>query len=175
MHRTLAVSVLAATAATAVASAQEPGQLDRSGARLLAERAGQQVCLTLVEPRRDLRLRRCLLSARAGFIRTAYVDGTCTFGGTRLFGIAPRGTAKVNLSPTRTDGRTARQRLLRIPTRVDPAGGVAFVVRRSLAGTSGVTLTAYDARGERLVQRRLRTFPIAGCAAPPQVAVPGRR
>jgi hypothetical protein len=67
-----------------------------------------------------------------------------------------------------------RQRLLRIPTRVDPARGVAFVVRRSLAGSSDVTLTAYDARGERLAQRRLGTFPIAGCEAPPPVAVPDR-
>ena len=174
MRRFLAVSVVAATSVTAVASAQEPGQLDRSGARLLAERAGQQVCLTLVEPRRDLRLRRCLLSARAGFIRTAYVDGTCEFGGTRLFGIAPPGTVKVNLSPTRTGGRTVKQQLLRVPTRVDPARGVAFVVRTSLAGSSGVTLTAYDAQGERLVQRRLGRFAIAGCQPPPPVAVPDR-
>ena len=172
MHRTLVLSVLAATAATAVAAAQEPGQLDRSGARLLAERAGQRVCLTLVEPRRDLRLRRCLLSARAGFVRTSYVDGQCTFG-TRLFGIAPPGTRKLNLGPTRSGGAIARQRLLRVPTRVDPAGGVAFVVRRSLAGTSGVTLTAYDARGRRLVQRRLGTYSIAGCQAPPATPVAG--
>jgi hypothetical protein len=163
MHRTLVASVLVATSATTVASAQAPGQLDRSGARLLAEQAGTRVCLTLVEPARDLRLRRCLLSARAGFIRTAYVDRQCEYG-TRLFGIAPPGTAKVNLG---VGGRTTRLRVLRIPTRIDPARGVAFVVRRSLAGTSGATLTAYDARGDRLVQRKLRTFAIAGCAAPP--------
>ena len=172
MHRTLVVFVLVATTATTAAWAQAPGQLDRSGARLLAEQAGTRTCLTLVEPARDLRLRRCLLSARAGFIRTAYVAyfaRECDFG-SRLLGIAPPGTVKVNL---RVDGRMIRLPVLRIPTRIDPARGVAFVVRRSLEGTSGATLTAYDAQGDLLVQRTLQRFAIAGCVPPPKTPVAG--
>ena len=155
----LTAAVVATTAAVpAVAAA---GRLGSSGARLTGERAGERLCLTLTEPQADLRLRRCLLGARDGVIRTRYVDRTCDFG-TRLFGIAPPGTVKVNLGGVLRSGRPIALRHLRVPTRIHPAGGRAFVVRRSVAGTSP-TLTAYDAEGRRIAQKVFGPLPIAGC------------
>jgi hypothetical protein len=166
------VSVAAVLASSPAAfAADEGGRLDDSGARLLAERSGDRICQTLIEPDVRLRLRRCLLPAATGRIRTAYVDGQCDFG-TRLFGIAPPGTRKVNLSGLGSRApKPIRLRLFTIPRSMHPQGGVAFVVRRSLAGRSPV-LTAYDAAGTRLTQRDLGSFAIAGCAPPPMIAQP---
>jgi len=167
MRSLVVISALAALGAVGAAAAPaQDGRLDRSGSRLLAEQAGDRVCLTLREPAENLVLRRCLLPARAGHLRTAYAASLCGWG-TRLFAIAPPGTVKVNLGPVAVDDKPSRQRLLRIPRRLHPAGGVAFVVRRSLEGSSGVTLTAYGVRGERLAQRTLGKYPIAGCTSRP--------
>ena len=160
---------LLATTAAVVTTAAAPavaadGRLDSSGARLTGERSGEHLCLTLTEPQRDLRLRRCLLGARDGVIRSHYVhveyERQCDFG-TRLFGIAPPGTVKVNLGGVLRSGQPISLRLLRVPERIHPAGGRAFVVRRSLDGTNP-TLTAYDAEGRRIAQRDFR-FPAASC------------
>ena len=156
-----AIVLSLAIVATSAAPAAGAGRIDGSGARLLGERSGERLCLTLVEPRKDLRLRRCLLGARRGVIRTRYVDRTCDYG-TRLFGLAPRGTVKVNLGGVLRDGRPIVLRRFRVPKATHPARGVAFVVRRSLAGTNP-TFTAYDADGDRIAQRRLGPLPIAGC------------
>lgn len=158
----------------AAPAAGDGGRLDRKGSRLVADRAGDRVCLTLTEPRegRDLRLRRCLLPAAPKLVRSAYVDGQCDFG-TRLFGIAPRGTRKVNLSALDSSSpRPVRIRAFTIPGAVHPARGVAFVVRRSVAGLRP-TITAYDADGKRLAQRTFGPYAIAGCAEPPATPQPG--
>ena len=166
MRSTTFLIALGAAATVTSAAAAADGELDASGTRLLAEGRGARVCLTLVEPKEDLRLRRCLREAADDRFRTRYVARPCAFG-TRLFGVAPPGTNKVNLSNLVVDGRdvVVKVKLLRIPTRVQRAGGRAFVVRRSLEGTSGVTLTAYDRDGERLATRRLGTYPTASCQA----------
>jgi hypothetical protein len=155
----LSLSILAAAAVPAGAA----GRIDGSGARLTGERSGDRLCLTLTEPSKDLRLRRCLLGAGGGQIRTsfAYVEGRCDVG-PRLFGLAPRGTVKVNLGGVLDSGRPIALRTLRVPGSVHPARGVAFVVRRSLDGMSP-TLTAYGADGERLAQRRFDQIPSADC------------
>ena len=166
----LAITAAVATS-TAVPAVAAEGRLGPSGARLTGERSGERLCLTLVEPRADLRLRRCLLGARDGVIRSRYVDRTCDFG-TRLFGVAPPGAVKVNLGGVLRSGRPIDLRLLRVPERIHPAGGWAFVVRRSLAGTNP-TLTAYDAEGRRIAQRVFGPLPIAGCVVTKQ-PVPAR-
>lgn len=150
-----------AIVATSAGPAAGAGRIDGSGARLLGERSGKYLCLTLVEPRKDLRLRRCLLGARSGVIRTSYVDETCTFG-TRLFGLAPRGTVKINLGGVLKSGKPIVLRRFRVPASTHPARGVAFVVRRYIAGTSP-TITAYNADGERIAQRRFGPLPIPAC------------
>jgi hypothetical protein len=176
MRLPLLVITAAALSAAAVPAVAADGRLDSSGARLTGERSGEHLCLTLVEPSKDLRLRRCLLGARAGVIRTSYVfdpiaDGACDFE-TRLFGIAPRGTVKVNLGGVLPDGRAIALKRFGIPASRHPARGVAFVVRRNLAGTTP-TLTAYGADGQQLAQRKLGPFPIPGCVKL-KTPVPGR-
>ena len=177
LHRPALIAATSLSAAfvplAAAPAAEEHGRLDREGSRLVAADRGDRVCLILTEPRegRDLRLRRCLLPAAPRLIRSAYVDGQCEFG-TRLFGIAPRGTRTVNLGSL--DSSAAKPisiRAFTIPRSVHPAGGVGFVVRRSVAGLRP-TVTAYDAAGKRLAQRTFGPYAIAGCSTEPQVARP---
>ena len=167
-------ATLVAVSFAGVATAQDGGRLDASGTRLLAEGRGDRLCLTLVEPSDRLRLRRCLLPARPATVRVSIVS-SCRFG-TRLLGIAPRGTRQVNLGGI-SDGEgetvTIKLRALRIPTRVHPAGGAAFVARRELAG-GPLTLTAYDADRRVLAQRPLGPFPAATCVRT-EKAVPAPR
>ena len=168
--KVLAAALLVLSAAAAVATAQEGGRIDERGTRLLAEGAGDRLCLTLAEPR-GRPMRRCLLPARPGTVRVS-MNEACSYG-TRLFGIAPAGTRQVNLSGI-TDGRggtvTIKLRALRIPTRVHPGGGAAFIVRRSLAG-GPLTLTAYDADRRVIAQRALGPIPAPYCIEP-KTAVP---
>ena len=165
MSRRVLVSILVLLVVVALPAAAPGagGRLDGQGNRLLAEGRGDQACLTLVEPRIDLRLRRCLLGATAGEMRLRYVSRQCRFG-TRLFGIAEEGTRQVNLSVD--EGPATRVKVLRIPTRVQQGGGVAFVVRRSIAGARSVRLTAYDRDQRRLAQRTVFGFRKASCPAP---------
>ena len=159
-------AVLSLSILVAAAPAGAAGRIDGSGARLTGERSGDRLCLTLTEPSKDLRLRRCLMGARSGQIRAgfAFPEGRCDVG-QRLYGLAPRGTVKLNLGGVLPDGRPITLRTLRVPASVHPARGVAFVVRRSLDGTSP-TLTAYGADGERLAQRRFDQIPSAFCQEP---------
>ena len=171
MRLALLVTTAAVATTAAVPAVAAEGRLGSSGARLTGEPSGERLCLTLIEPAADLRLRRCLLGARDGLIRTRYVDRQCGFG-TRLFGVAPPEAAKVNLGGVLKSGRPIGLRLLRVPKRIHPAGGWAFAVRRSLAGTNP-TLTAYDAQGARIAQRVFGSLPIAGCVVA-QKPVPAR-
>ena len=160
--RAVLIGLLIAAAAATTSAAQDGGRIDERGSRLLAEGAGDRVCLTLAEPR-GRPMRRCLLPARPGTVRVS-MNEACSYG-TRMFGIAPAGTRQVNLSGI-GDGKggtvTIKLRALRIPTRVHPGGGAAFVVRRSLAG-GPLTLTAYDADRRVIAQRPLGPFPAPYC------------
>lgn len=171
--RAVLAGLLIVPVATAVAIAQEGGRIDERGSRLLADGVGDRVCLTLAE-RPAPRLRRCLPSSRPDTIRVrAATSPLCRFG-SRFFGIAPAGTRQLNLGGVRTyDGRvlTVKVRVLRIPTRVQAAGGVAFVIRREL-GDQGMTLTAYDAERRRLAHRSVGPFGVPFCSEP-KTAVPG--
>ena len=171
MRPTLVVAALTAALLAAVPWAgAAPGGGRDDGPRLLAKRSGGVVCLTYVGGDRA-RVRACLRPAAADTIRLRHRILSCGGRPPGLFGIAPEGTRKVNIRFAGTP-RPVRLRIWRLPRRIHPAGGTAFVVRRNVDGRS-VVLTAYGADGGRLAQLR-RPFPIPACPADgPRTPRPG--
>jgi hypothetical protein len=120
-------------------------------------------CLDVVQPR--VKLRGCF-PQQGSPIEVAYFDQQCGPGPSRLVGVTGGRVAQLNLAVGFRPSRADRVHLWRIPGVVGPPGGHAFAIARELAGMA-VRLTAYDAAGHRLEQRKLGPFPIAQCVPSP--------
>ena len=143
----LLLLALLVPAAPALADRIDLGRVGSSGDRLSYARGdGGRICLRLTEPDAGRFVRGCARPSER-FVRTILVARPCAFG-TRLLGLVPGTTRKLNLS--------VGDETFRIRTRAlrgsDRDRGRAFAIRRDLSGRVG-TLTAYDAAGAVLDQR----------------------